>query len=123
MQVVKMIRLKTGEDIIAQVSDDGICYQVFDAMSVSVEYKGKATGIAMTYWLPVQLIKNQPVDLQYADILTTMDPNDDLLEYYEGTVERFHELLHAKEVADSMSDEELQDAFESMQLTKDLLVH
>ena len=123
MQVVKMIRLKTGEDIIAQVSDDGICYQVFDAMSVSVEYKGKATGIAMTYWLPVQLIKNQPVDLQYADILTTMDPNDDLLEYYEGTVERFHELLHAKEVAESMSDEELQDAFESMQLTKDLLVH
>ena len=123
MQVVKMIRLKTGEDIIAQVSDDGICYQVFDAMSVAVEYKGKATGIAMTYWLPVQLIKNQPVDLQYADILTTMDPNDDLLEYYEGTVERFHELLHAKEVAESMSDEELQDAFESMQLTKDLLVH
>ena len=123
MQVVKMIRLKNGEDIIAQVSDDGICYQIFDAMSVAVEYKGKATGIAMTYWLPVQLIKNQPVDLQYADILTTMDPNDDLLEYYEGTVERFHELLHAKEVAESMSDEELQDAFESMQLTKDLLVH
>lgn len=123
MQVVKMIRLKNGEDIIAQVSDDGICYQIFDAMSVAVEYKGKVTGIAMTYWLPVQLIKNQPVDLQYADILTTMDPNDDLLEYYEGTVERFHELLHAKEVAESMSDEELQDAFESMQLTKDLLVH
>lgn len=123
MQVVKMIRLKTGEDIIAQVSDDGICYQVFDAMSVSVEYKGKVTGIAMTYWLPVQLIKNQPVDLQYADILTTMDPNDDLLEYYEGTVERFHELLHAKEAVDAMSDEEMQDAFESMQLTKDLLVH
>jgi hypothetical protein len=92
-------------------------------MSVVVEYKGKATGIAMTYWLPVQLIKNQPVDLQYADILTTMDPNDALLEYYESTVERFHELLHAKEVADSMSDEEMQDAFESMQLTKDLLVH
>lgn len=123
MQVVKMIRLKNGEDIIAQVSDDGICYQIFDAMSVAVEYKGKATGIAMTYWLPVQLIKNQPVDLQYADILTTMDPNDALIEYYESTVERFHELLHAKEVADSMSDEELQDAFESMQLTKDLLVH
>ena len=123
MQVVKMIRLKTGEDIIAQVSDDGICYQVFDAMRVSVEYKGKATGIAMTYWLPVQLIKNQPVDLQYADILTTMDPNDDLLEYYESTVERFHELIHAKEVVDAMSDEEMQDAFESMQLTKDLLVH
>ena len=123
MQVVKMIRLKTGEDIIAQVSDDGICYQVFDAMSVSVEYKGKATRIAMTYWLPVQLIKNQPVDLQYADILTTMDPNDDLIEYYEGTVERFHELLHAKEVVNAMSDEEMQDAFESMQLTKDLLVH
>ena len=123
MQVVKMIRLKNGEDIIAQVSDDGICYQVLDAMSVAVEYKGKATGIAMTYWLPVQLIKNQPVDLQYADILTTMDPNDALLEYYESTVERFHELLHAKEVADSMSDEEMQDAFESTQLTKDLLVH
>ena len=123
MQVVKMIRLKNGEDIIAQVSDDGICYQIFDAMSVAVEYKGKVTGIAMTYWLPVQLIKNQPVDLQYADILTTMDPNDDLLEYYEGTVERFHELLHAKEVVDAMSDEEMQNAFESMQLTKDLLVH
>lgn len=123
MQVVKMIRLKTGEDIIAQVSDDGICYQVFDAMSVAVEYKGKATGIAMTYWLPVQLIKNQPVDLQYADILTTMDPNDALIEYYESTVERFHELLHAKEAVDAMSDEEMQDAFESMQLTKDLLVH
>ena len=123
MQVVKMIRLKTGEDIIAQVSDDGICYQIFDAMSVAVEYKGKATGIAMTYWLPVQLIKNQPVDLQYADILTTMDPNDALIEYYESTVERFHELLHAKEAVDAMSDEEMQDAFESMQLTKDLLVH
>lgn len=119
-----MLRLTTGQDIIGTVSDTGKGYYlVAEPMSVEIEHKGNHTGIAMAYWLPVQIIKNNTVILKYADILAILDPNDSLIEYYESTVEKFHEILKAKEVADSMTDDEMTEGFESIKLGKDSRVH
>lgn len=124
MNQIRMLRLKTGEDIIGTVLDDGAgLYHIREPMEVSIEYKGKQTGIVMSYWLPVQIVKYNAASLKYNDILTIIDPNDALVEYYETTVEKFHEILKAKEMADAMTDEEMSEAFESIQADKDTRVH
>jgi hypothetical protein len=124
MNQIRMLRLKTGEDIIGTVLDDGNgLYHINEPMEVSIEHKGKNTGIVMSYWLPVQIVKYNAASLKYTDILTIIDPNDALVEYYETTVEKFHEILKAKEMADAMTDEEMSEALESIQADKDTRVH
>ena len=40
----------------------------------------------MMPWLPVELIKENIANIYGADILTMIDPKDDLIEYYHNSV-------------------------------------
>lgn len=124
--MIQIIRLKNGEDIIGEVFDDYSSSQEFeicDPMTVDIEYRGNQSGLVMNHWLPVQLIENNRTKIKKVDVLTVFNPNKEFQEYYENTVEKMQRLLKAKEITDSMSDEEIEDIMEALQDSEGQILH
>jgi hypothetical protein len=105
--MIEILRLKTGEDIIGDVYNLGVAYEIHEPMTVDIDYRGKESGLIMQHWLPVQLITENHTVIKMEDVLTKFEPNKEFTEYYKNTVEKINELLKAKQVADSMTDEEI----------------
>ena len=115
MNTIKIVRLKNGEDIIGNLSDNtNGDYEISEPMSVSLVQKGHESGLVMSHWLPVQLIKKNEIKINSRDVLTMFEPNDEFAEYYTNTVEKIKNLLKAKNVADSMTDEEIEDIMDAI---------
>ena len=86
---IRIVRLQSGEDIIAD------CIPSLDEETVELKrpmhiiFKRIQTGrsiMMMMPWLPVELIKNNTAHIYGADILTYIEPKDDLIEYYNNAV-------------------------------------
>ena len=63
--------------------------------------------------------KRNEILIENKDILGILDPNDEFCEYYLNTVEKIKDLLKAKNLVDSLDDDEvnnIMDAFEEMEL-------
>jgi hypothetical protein len=121
--MIQIIRLKNGEDIIGQVYDDTGDYEIQEPMSVSVEYRGRESGLVMQHWLPVQLIENNKTMIRKDDVLTTFHPNAEFKEYYENTVKKMQDLLKAKEITDAMTDEEIEDIMDALDDSEGQVLH
>jgi SAM-dependent MidA family methyltransferase len=116
MNTIKIVRLKNGEDIIGNLSDNtNGDYEISEPMSVSLVQKGHESGLVMSHWLPVQLIKKNEIKINSRDVLTMFEPNEEFAEYYTNTVEKIKNLLKAKNVADSMTDEEIEDIMDALE--------
>ena len=115
MTTITIVRLKNGEDIIGNVriADDGLIYMQ-EPMTVDVVQKGNESGLVMSHWLPVQLIKKNEIILKPNDILTSFEPNADFCEYYVNTVRKISELMKAKEAVDNMTGEEIETIMEAI---------
>jgi len=116
--MIEILRLKNGEDIIGEVyTDIGINeYEIHEPMSVGIETRGRETGLVMQHWLPVQLIDGNKTTIKKEDVLTTFQPNSEFKEYYLNTVKKLKDILEAKKLADEMTDEEIQEAIDIMEV-------
>lgn len=114
--MIEILRLKNGEDIIGEVYRDTGDYEILEPMSVGLETRGKETGLVMQHWLPVQLIEGNRTIIKKEDVLTTFSPNSEFKEYYQNTVKKLNDILNAKKLADEMSDEEIQEAIDILEL-------
>ena len=86
---IRIVRLQSGEDIIAD------CIPSLDEDTVEIKrpmhiiFKRIQTGrsiMMMMPWLPVELIKENTAHIYGADILSYLEPKDDLIEYYNNAV-------------------------------------
>lgn len=122
---IKIVRLQTGEDIIGNITElDLDCLNVSEPMSVEIDYRKNSPGLIMHHWLPVQLIKKNEIQISNKDVLCFLEPNDEFAEYYLSTVEKIKQLLEAKNLVDSLEDEEIDnimEAFEEMKHYGDTL--
>ena len=119
--MIKIVRLQNGEDIIGNMTDPYNTgnYIIEEPMSVDIDYRGKEAGLSMHHWLPVQLISKNEITLKEKDVLCLLEPNDEFCEYYLNTVEKIKALLKAKNLVDSLDDDEvndIMDAFDEMNL-------
>jgi SAM-dependent MidA family methyltransferase len=115
MNTIKIVRLKNGEDIIGNLNLINDEYEIMEPMSVNVVMKGQESGLVMSHWLPVQLIKKNEIKINSRDVLTVIEPNDEFAEYYTNTVEKIKMLLKAKNDTDEMTDEEIEDILDAME--------
>ena len=110
MNTIKIVRLKSGEDIIGNVTANGIqYYDIDEPMAFEVDYRGNHSGLVMRHWLPVQLLKKNQIQLNAHDVLCVLEPDDEFSEYYLSTVEKVNRLLEAKASVKDMTDEEIQE--------------
>jgi len=136
MDNIKIVRLQSGEDVIAdytQVEGDS---SVLLTNPMCLIFKRMPTGRAvmlMSPWLPLELVEKNEAWLFEADILSIFQPKSQIIDYYTNTVKEveedmLQEQMHGQgltditdEFDDEMSEEEELQAMEELEeLRKDV---
>ena len=129
MDNIKIVRLQSGEDVIAdytQVEGDS---SVLLTNPMCLIFKRMPTGRAvmlMSPWLPLELVEKNEAWLFEADILSIFQPKSQIIDYYTNTVKEveedmLQEKMHGQgltditdEFDDEMSEEEELQAMEEL---------
>jgi hypothetical protein len=85
---IKIVRLQSGEDIMADIIEDDENDTIFLDNPMHIIFKRIPTGqtvMMMMPWLPIEIIKENSAIVYSSDILTIIEPKEDLVDYY-GTV-------------------------------------
>ena len=114
---IKIIRLTSGEDIIADciATEDEEVVRLKEPMHII--FKRIASGktiMLMMPWLPIELVEQNNTWLYSQDILAVMQPKQSLIGYYGKSVKDLQiEMLQAnQEVEDSLNDYESNYSFD-----------
>ena len=98
---IKIVRLQSGEDIIADYieKEDGETALLDNPMHLI--FKRIPTGqtvMMMMPWLPIEIIKDNHALIYTTDILTIIDPKQDLIDYYGDVVVEAHQRMEEIEM-------------------------
>ena len=112
---IKIVRLQSGEDIMADCIEDTEQGTVLLENPMHIIFKRIPTGqtvMMMMPWLPIELIKENSAIIYDSDILTVIDPKEDLINYYGQIVITAQEKMENSENIfgedDDDDEEELQ---------------
>ena len=89
MHNVKIIRMQTGEDIMASMVGEEEAETVLLEDPMRLIYRRMPTGqtvLMMMPWLPVELIKDNSALIYNSDIITIIDPKESMVQYYDNLV-------------------------------------
>ena len=89
MHNVKIIRMQTGEDIMASMVGEEEAETVLLEDPMRLIFRRMPTGqtvMMMMPWLPVELIKDNNALIYNSDIITIVEPKESMIEYYENLV-------------------------------------
>ena len=128
---IKIVRLQSGEDIMADILQDEENDTIMLDNPMQVIFKRIPTGqtvMMMAPWLPIEIIKENSAIVYSSDILTIIEPKEDLVDYY-GTVvieaqQRMEEKRHfSDQEEDDEYDEEEIDEEELFEVLKERKKH
>ena len=110
LQGVKIVRLQSGEDIIASIIEDNESEMIMldNPMHLIFKRTSQGTMMVMLPWLPIELIKDNIATIYSSDVLTIVDPKDALVEYY-GNLINTEQL---KQMRDNTIVDNLKEAFD-----------
>jgi hypothetical protein len=94
MDNIKIIRLQSGEDVIADYSQMEGDSSVLLTNPMTLMFKRMPTGRAvmlMSPWLPLELVEKNEAWLYESDILTIIQPKLQIIDYYCNTVKEVQE--------------------------------
>ena len=130
MHNVKLIRMQSGEDIMASMfeQEDSEQIQLNDPMRIM--FRRMPTGqtvMMMMPWLPVELIKENSALVYTSDIVTVIDPKESMIRYYDKLVERtINDMADSDKMLDQLLEEQEEEEDESQQqeeMMQELLQH
>ena len=107
MNNIKIVRLQSGEDIIANYMEDEENDTVLLDKPMHIILKRLPNGrsvMMMMPWLPVEIIKDNEAILYMSDILSVFEPREDLIEHYDNVLNQFEEALNSIEDDDDEND-------------------
>lgn len=121
---VKIIRMQTGEDIMASMKDEGDNETVVLDNPMRIVFRRMPTGqtvFMMMPWLPVELIKEDSALIYTSDIITVIEPKDSMVEYYGNVVNRtMLENLNSDEMIDQLLKDQEEDVEQVEEITEEL---
>jgi hypothetical protein len=136
MDNIKIVRLQSGEDVIADYTQVDGDSSVLLTNPMTLMFKRMPTGRAvmlMSPWLPLELVEKNEAWLFESDILSIFQPKTQIIDYYTNTVKEVQEDLLQEEMHgqsltditdeydDEMSEEEEFQAMEELEeLRKDV---
>lgn len=88
MDNIKIIRLQSGEDIIADCQQENGSTLVKNPLTVA--FRRLPTGKAMMMmipWIPMEIVEFNSASIHNEDILTMFEPKQSLITFYENTIE------------------------------------
>ena len=110
LQGVKIVRLQSGEDIIASIIEDNESEMIMldNPMHLIFKRTSQGTMMVMLPWLPIELIKDNIATIYSSDVLTIVDPKDALVEYYGNMINT----QQLKDMRDNTMVENLKEALD-----------
>ena len=110
IQGIKIIRLQSGEDIIAGLThdDESEMMMLDNPMHLIFKRTSQGTVMMMLPWLPIELIKDNIATIYSSDVLTIVDPKDALVEYYGNMINT----QQLKDMRDNTMVENLKEALD-----------
>lgn len=127
MHNVKIIRMQTGEDIMASMIGEEEDETVLLADPMRLIYRRLPTGqtvLMMMPWLPVELIKDNSAMIYNTDIITIIDPKESMVQYYDNLVtktllemEKSEEMIEQL-LKDQEQEQEDEEEYSMEELTK-----
>jgi hypothetical protein len=125
MNNIKIVRLSTGEDIIAAVTENGNgTIMVNDPMMFELSNRNDTYQISMAFYLPVQLIKKNQMIMSADKVLCVSDPTDSFAEYYINSIQKMQQLMELRETLDDSNIPEetmnkvITEAFEQLDINQ-----
>ena len=83
---IKVVRLQSGEDIVADVITDEDVTILNNPMVIVIRRTSTGSVMMMVPWLPVEVISDNIATLNNSEIVTETNPKDSLIEYYLNAV-------------------------------------
>ena len=130
---IKIVRLQSGEDIMADIIEDEENDTIFLDNPMHIIFKRIPTGqtvMMMMPWLPIEVIKENSAILYSSDILTIIEPKEDLVDYYGTFVIEAQQRMEEKrdfsnEEEDDYDEEEIdeEELFEVLKEKKKHKLH
>jgi hypothetical protein len=121
---IKIVRLQSGEDIIANYHADEENGVVMLDNPMHIIFKRIPTGqtvMMMMPWLPIELIKDNHALIYDSDILTIIEPKDNLISYYGNVVLQANERMDNNIDFNAEDDDEEDDDFDDEEITEEKL--
>jgi len=87
---IKIVRLVTGEDVLADFIEDSSDGTALLSNPMRLVFKRLPTGqnaMHMSPWLPIELIQENIAQIHCADILTIVNPKEELVDHYNTVVD------------------------------------
>jgi len=111
---IKIVRLQSGEDIIANFSENKKTKKVTLESPMHIIFKrlNSKTGpmMYMVPWLPVEMVDEDKACFDSSNVLVTLDPKKDMSEYYQDLVVKSLENL--KDIEGDMFEDEWEEITE-----------
>ena len=135
MDNIKIIRMQSGEDIIASMIEDKEEGIVTLNNPMTVLFKRQITGksvMMMVPWLPVEIIQHNMATVYSQDVLTVFQPKESLVNYYQKAVvdlneciveesDHIEQSLNEDESEDDISEEEFSEYADSIETIKEVI--
>ena len=110
MHNVKLIRMQSGEDIMASMFENEESDQIQLNDPMRIVFRRMPTGqtvMMMMPWLPVELIKENSELIYSSDIVTVVEPKESMIRYYDKLVERtIEEMADSDKMIDNLLEEQ-----------------
>lgn len=109
MDNIKIVRLQSGEDIIADYTSDDSDSSVILNNPMSLIFKRLSSGksvMMMSPWIPLEIVENTSARIFSLDVLAVFEPKPHIIEYYNTTVVEVEEDMYDND-AEVDGDEEL----------------
>lgn len=116
MEQIKIVRLKTGTDIIGYITEDNYSTYIRDAMVIEMheDMRNQKQVLTLANWAPSSIIKTNECLIGDNDILTKFEPTDLFVDHYIGTLKAIANVAKAREEAEKLKDDEVINMIEAM---------
>lgn len=136
LEQIKIVRLQSGEDIIAGYIEntETEMVQLINPMTVFFKKLSSGTSLLMVSpWLPVEIVENDSAMIYTSDILTVVDPKQNVIDYYQKTLIELENYKNETEEStldwgddeedelEEYSEEDIKEALEEIKNNKKLL--
>ena len=126
MDNVKIIRMQTGEDIMASmIEKEEQNETVVLNNPMRLVFRRLPTGqtvLMMMPWLPVELIKEDSAIIYTTDIITVIEPKESMKEYYENLVDKtIEEMLNSEEILEQRLANMEKEEKEEQQIAEEII--
>lgn len=108
MENIKILRMKTGYDVIGFVSEQDHSFHIKKPMKIGIQVdpKNEQQFFVIQNWLPHQYFSKDEVDIWMDDVLFSMEATEDFKIYYVEMIHKLDKLIEATHILDNSKNTE-----------------